>query len=394
MALFQRRKRNDDGDKSEPAPTPPAVAPDPPAGSTPTETPAATPTVQVGVSLFRGMGAPAGPTLTSADAATATSGVDPALSSTPDLDPSPATGAPAEAIAANGEPGTPGAPVTVPRPPAEASTVLETVPGVRDNVLLRDALAALGERPSGNQLLNVLRQLMQGHVFLRVPGDAQELLAQGGPLPLALLTNAEGKRFVMLFSSGRALSEAAKQGDDLGTAAIAQPVAHAMKAVLGGDFHGVVLDHGSSTGRAVLPRELLQKAFDEADPTAAIKMLLAGPRTSNTADDVVRAMRAAPMWVAIKGTPGVNAEGQPRMGIAESRTANGERFVEVFSHPLEVAALGRGDRAMPFTVQQLARSLRDHPELTGVLVDTGGPWVQLRRDSLAPLLSLADESPE
>ena len=82
------------------------------------------------------------------------------------------------------------------------------------------------------------------------------------------------------------------------------------------------------------------------------------------------------------------------MGIAESRTANGERFVEVFSHPLEVAALGRGDRAMPFTVQQLARSLRDHPELTGVLVDTGGPWVQLRRDSLAPLLSLADESPE
>ena len=165
-----------------------------------------------------------------------------------------------------------------------------------------------------------------------------------------------------------------------------------MKAVLGGTFQGVIIDHASSPARVVLPRELLQKAFDEADPSAGLKTLLAAPRTDDTADDVVRALRAAPLWVAVKSTPGETADEPERMGIAEGRTETGERYIEVFSHPLEVAALGRGDRAMPYAVANLARALRDHPEIDGVLIDPGAPWIRLGRDSLAPLLALAEES--
>lgn len=363
MALFQRRKRDDDGGKPK-VPKPDtrsgvAASEVPPEETPPAPTPPA-PTVNIEVSAFRGLGAPAGPAVNAADVDLTTPAVP-----EPDV-------------------------VKQVLPAAEASTVHETVPGVRDNVLLRDALAALGDGPSGAELLNVLRQLMQGHVFLRVPGDARELFAKGEPMPMAVVTSAQGQRFVMLYSSGRALNQAARQGDNLGTTAVAQPVVHALRAVLAGEFDGVIIDHASSPARAILPRALLQKALDEADPNGTIKSLLIAQRTADTADDVVRAMRAAPLWVAIKNTTGDTPGGPERMGIAEARTEAGERFIEVFSHPLEVAALGRGDRAMRYPASQLARSLRDHPELSGVLVDSAGPWIQLGRAALAPLLSLAD----
>lgn len=396
MALFQRRKRDHAGDQSEPTPSVSAseAAEAAPAGDETSvdaatadvtgnevtgegATPADVPNVQVGVSVYKGIGVPAGPTVPVPDVAAA--GSDAAAQSG-DSDGSIVGGIPDFRV-------------TAPRPAAEASTNLESVPGIRDNVLLRDALAGLNARPSGDALLGVVRQLMQGHVFLRVPGDARELVESGGPLPLALLTNPEGQQFVMLFSSGRALGQASLQGDELGNAAIAQPVVHAITAVLAGNFHGVVLDHASAPHRAVLPREVLQKAFEEADPNATLKTLLAAPRTEHTADHVVRAMRDAPMWVAIKAAPGLGEDGRPRMGIAESRTANGDRFVEVFSHPIEVAALGRGDRAMKFSAAQLAQVLRGNTELGGALVDPGGPWILLGRDALAPLMVLADETP-
>lgn len=391
MALFQRRNRKDDRGEQSATPSPDVheprkAVPDPadggaregdaapavPASEAP-PTPTPTPEVSIGVSVFRGLGAPAGPTVPA-----------------PLTDPA-RTGETAEPAA----PEATQAPVLAQpeRQRPTASTSPETVAGIRDNVLLREALGALGERPSGTELLNVMRQLMQGHVFLRVPDAAREGLAQGGPMPLAMITDGEGRKFVMFYSSGRALSEAGARNDGLGNTAMAQPVAHAIRAVLGsGDYHGIVLDQASAPARAVLPRELLQKAFDEADPQARIKSLLQAARTERTPDDVVRAMREAPLWVAINGKPGEGADAQQRMGIAESRNAQGERFVEVFSHPLEVAALGRGDRALPFPAAQLARVLRDHSALAGVVIDPGGPYIQLRRDALAPLLVLAGEA--
>ena len=384
MALFQRRKRNDDNDGPQ---TPEAVAPE--SGSLD-----AAANASADVATEAAPAAAAAKAATDAQAAPDTAAAAPAVNIA--LSTFRGVGAPAGAPVTAAEPGDGAAPSPYGQrrevPPAEASTVTETVPGIRDNVLLREALASLGDDPTGPQLLNVLRQLMQGHVFLRVPAEARELLANGAPMPLAVSTNANGQQFVRLYSSGRALNQAAQQGDNLGTTAGAQPVVHAMKAVLGGAFHGVIIDHASSPARVVLPRELLQKAFDEADPAAGLKTLLAAPRTADTADEVVRALRAAPLWVAVKSTPGETADEPERMGIAEGRTETGERYIEVFSHPLEVAALGRGDRAMPYAVANLARALRDHPEIDGVLIDPGAPWIRLGRDSLAPLLSLAEDS--
>ena len=76
--------------------------------------------------------------------------------------------------------------------------------------------------------------------------------------------------------------------------------------------------------------------------------------------------------------------------MAESRTATGERFLEVFSHPLELLALGRGDQAVPLQKEQLAKALAGDDGLTGLLVDPAGPWIRLNRQDLAGVLALTE----
>ena len=78
------------------------------------------------------------------------------------------------------------------------------------------------------------------------------------------------------------------------------------------------------------------------------------------------------------------------MGVAESRSATGERFLEVFSHPLELLALGRGDQPVPLQNEQLAKALAGDAGLTGLLVDPAGPWIRLTREHLTDLIALAD----
>ena len=68
----------------------------------------------------------------------------------------------------------------------------------------------------------------------------------------------------------------------------------------------------------------------------------------------------------------------------------GERILDVFSHPLEVVALGRGDQPTPFTAAQLAAALASDAGLSGVVLDPGGPWIRLTRAQLAPVLELAE----
>ena len=72
-----------------------------------------------------------------------------------------------------------------PRPCRRAQT--ETVAGHEDNVLLREALAEVEAGATNEQLLGVLRQALQGHLFLRVNGDARAQISEGKPLSVAVV---------------------------------------------------------------------------------------------------------------------------------------------------------------------------------------------------------------
>lgn len=346
MALFSRRRKNPDDASPAPA-AESAKAAETSAGASAAEAPAAE--VGISVSAFRGVGASAAPAAPTTPAA-----------------PAPAAQPLTEARR---------------RGPAEAPPPSESVPGLRDNVLLRDALAELSAVPTAPELMNVARQLLQGHVFLRIKGDARALLSEGRPLPLAVVTR-EDKQYVLVYSSGPAMQSSIRADGDTDTTAMGQPVLTILRHVLDGPYEGIVLDNESSPARAVLPRPLLQRALDEGDPALRIKSLLAAVRTDATAGDVAAAVAAdAPLWITVK-----RAEDGSPLGVAESRTPSGERFLEVFSHPLEALALGRGDQPLPVTPSQLAAALAGDPALTGVVVDVAGPWVRLTREQLDPVL--------
>jgi hypothetical protein len=258
----------------------------------------------------------------------------------------------------------------------------ETVPGLRDNVLLRAALGRVGDAPQSQALLDVARQLLQGHVFLRVKGDARTLLAEGKGLPLAV-ANAGERTFALVFSSGAALQASLKADGDTDTSAMGQPVLTVLRHVLGSSYDGIIIDPASAPSRAVLPKELLQRAVDQADPQLTVKTLLSAERTPDIGAKVAEALTRVPLWVAV----GTAANGAP--GLAEGRDGSGARFLEIYSHPLEVAVMGRGDNAAPITAAQLSRALTSDEGITGVVVDPAGPWIRLTRDDLGPVLDLA-----
>jgi len=87
---------------------------------------------------------------------------------------------------------------------------------------------------------------------------------------------------------------------------------------------------------------------------------------------------------------GPSKEDKERIGIAEARLADGTRLLQVFSHPLEVAALGREEKALPLAIAKVAQMLRDHPQVGGLIVDPAGPLMTLTREELAPVLALAE----
>lgn len=373
MALFSRRKKSDSddvasGDASISRPDTaiePGEQPVDPAGpsdaapATPTDTagddaaPAsaeATPTVGISMSSFRGVGAAPE---TAAEA------------SAPPVAARPSARQPGEMVA-------PEAP--------------ETMPGLRDNVLLANALAEITGVAEPAQLLNVARQLLQGHVFLRVKGDARALMAEGKDLPLAVANNGD-EQLVIGYSGGTALRASVEADGDRDTSAMAQPVLALLRHIIDGPYGGVVLNPAAAEGRAVLPKALLERMVAEVDPQLRIKTALCEARTESTASTVVDAIVAdAPMWIAVNQTE----EGGP-MGVAESRSATGERFLEVFSHPLELLALGRGDQPLPIRTAQLSKALATDDGLTGILIDPAGPWIRLGRDELAPVIALAAE---
>ena len=120
----------------------------------------------------------------------------------------------------------------------------------------------------------------------------------------------------------------------------------------------------------------------------AVRSLWAEPRPADAPTRLAEALLEAPMWVAVNKATG--ADGIEKIGIAEARTADGLRLLNVFSHPLEIVAMERSDRALPFTAAQLGKALRTDESLGGVIVDAGGPWISLTRDELAPVIALPD----
>lgn len=259
----------------------------------------------------------------------------------------------------------------------------ETIPGLRDNVLLSQALARVPDGAPTQTLLDVARQLLQGHVFLRVKGDARTLLSEGKDLPLAVATVGE-RTFGIVYSSGAALQASLRADGDVDTSAMAQPVMSVLRHVLSSSFDGIIIDPASAPARAVLPRELLQRLVEQADPKLTVKSLLVAERTPATGAAVAAALAHTKMWVAVGQAEG----GVP--GLAEGRLPDGTRYLEVYSHPLEVAVTGRGDNAAPLTGAQLAKALKTDAGLSGIVVDPAGPWIRLTRADLAPLLALAD----
>lgn len=276
------------------------------------------------------------------------------------------------------------APQVVTPPPPAPRAQAETVPGLRDNVLLRESLAALPENPNPAQLLDLARQILQGHLFLRVKGDARTLLAEGKNLPLAVASIGD-RRFALAYSSGAALTASIRADGDTQTSAMGQPAITVLRHVREGDLAGLIIDPASAPARAILPHALVERMLAAIDEKLAIKTLLAGERTDATPAAVVDAMSRAPLWVAVN-----NPDDGGRVGVAEARSQDGSRFLEVYSHPLEVVAMGRGDRAAPLTAAQLAKTLRADAGISGVLVDPRGPWIRLSRDELAPVLTALD----
>jgi hypothetical protein len=351
MALFSRRKKADDD--ADAAAAEPVTPPEPAESSRDAALDAAA-SVGISVSSYQGLGAPAIPA------------------------------ASVDAQSAPVEPPAVVRPVRAPRAPraAEPPAATETIPGLRDNVVLREALAALPASPESEDLLEVARQLLQGHLFLRVKGDARALLAEGKDLPLGV-AEVKGRQFVLAYSSGAALRDSIQADRDTDTSAMGQPVLTVLRYALAGTYAGLIIDNSSAPARAVLPRELLEKLVDQADPSLRLKTLLSGDRTDATASEVADALTQVKFWVAVNRSP------EGRFGVAEARTEDGARLIELYSHPLEVASLRRGDQAAPMTAAQLATALRTDEGIGGVIVDSGGPWIRLSRDDLAPLLALA-----
>lgn len=357
MALFSRRKKTDDA-----VPQPDEVSP---SGKVP----------EVGEIAEIGETAKSGEGRTTPTAETGAASVTISVSSYQGLGAQAAPPAP---------PAEPVAQPVAPAPPrpAEAPAPTETIPGLRDNVLLRDALAALPAQPESSDLLEVARQMMQGHLFLRVKGDARALLAEGKDLPLGVAKVGDAQ-YVLAFSSGAALRKSLEADRDTDTSAMGQPVLAVLRHTLAGPYTGLIIDNSSAPARAVLPRELIEKLVEQADPSLELKTLLAGERTAETGSRVSDALTRVKFWVA------VNTSAEGRMGVAEARGTDGSRLIELYSHPLEVATLRRGDQAAPMTAAQLGAALRADEALDGAIVDAHGPWIRLSRDDLGPVIALA-----
>lgn len=362
MALFSRRK-NASSDAAVPTPAE-AETSVTASEEVPTE---AVPHVGISVSAFGGLGAAPAPT-------------PPAPPVEDELPEGAVEISPFERHNADGS-------VKLPFAPDEPPTEWETAPGLRDNAVLRDALARLPEEPSTPELLGVVRQMLQGHLFLRVKGDAREQAEAGEELQLAVIRDGD-RNFLLAFSSGRALQDAVRADGDTETSSFGQPAVVVLRHVLANDFAGVIVDNSSNPARIVVPRDLVERALGESDEEFRLKTVIAADRTEDGERIIpaaLAAIREANMWVAV-GIAG-EKDGEPVRGVAEARATDGSRLLQLFSHPLEVVALGRDEQPAPFDLDALSVALREHSGLDGVIIDPAGPNLRIDRAALETLFA-------
>lgn len=274
-------------------------------------------------------------------------------------------------------------PERLPKTPETAPAPSESRPGMPDNTLLSTVLQEVPEEVDNAAILAVMRQALQGTLYLRILGDARAQAAAGEPLRLAI-SIVNDKKFLLAYTGAAALQ--AGLGDEAqSTSILAQPSQRVLRNVIDAGYDGIVFDHAGPGRRIVLPTGLIQRSLDQADPEFTIKNLLAGPRTDETARAVVDALVARGAWIAA----GPRADGQG-MGVAEARSAEGGRYLQVFSHPLEVLTLRREDQPMPLTAAQLGAALKSESGLDGFLIDPAGPWIRIERAELDALITIAD----
>ena len=227
-------------------------------------------------------------------------------------------------------------------------------------------------------------------MLFRVTGDVREQVQDDGraTLQFGVARSAE-KTYMLVFSSGKALRDAVQVDSNTQTSAVAQPVPMILSHMIDNDFDGLIIDNASGQNRIVLPREVLERAKTQADPTMRVKTALAQPRETDTPKKIAEILvERPPLWVAVAPSP----QDEEKMGIAEARLANGTRLLQVYSHPLEVVAQGRQERALPFSVAKVAKVLVDNPAVGGILLDPAGPLITLTREELEPVLALAGEA--
>lgn len=289
-----------------------------------------------------------------------------------------------------GQPARTAAPPAAPGPalpnvPAEGPVRTEARAGMPDNTLALAALGALSEQPENHEVLNVMRQVLQGTLYLRILGDARTQLQDGEPLRLAISTLGD-KRFLLAYTGAAGIQAGVGVDPDTQTSVLGQPAQTVLKNALDAGYDGLILDHAGPGRRIVLTTALITRSLEQADPDFTIKNLLSDARTDATARYVVEALAKVRVHIAA----GTRPDGS--LGIAEARSADGARYLQVFSHPLEVLALRRDDRPAPISAAQLGAALAGDPGLTGVLVDPAGPWIRLDRDQLAPIIALAESA--
>ena len=149
---------------------------------------------------------------------------------------------------------------------------------------------------------------------------------------------------MLAYSSGAALRESIQADGETDTSAMGQPVLAVLRYVLAGPYAGMVIDNSSAPARAVLPRELLEKLVEQADPSLEVKTLLAGERTAGHGSRRRRSAHARDVLGRREQVAPRAASGSPRRAPTTARGC-----IELYSHPLEVASLRRGDQAAPMT---------------------------------------------
>ena len=239
-----------------------------------------------------------------------------------------------------------GAPAPRGRPPTT-----ETLPGSATTCCSSRRWRALGTPPTPPTSSRSRVSCMQGHLFLASRATRGRCSPQGKQPPLAVAQVGE-KRSSLAFSERRArCTRACSATATTDTSAMGQPALAVLRYVLAGPHAGIVIDPSSAPARAVLPRDLLEKIFEGRPRAHDQDAPRRGAHRRRRRPPSRDALSRVPFWVAVRRV----GESGP-LGVAEARTADGERFIELYSHPLEVVALGRGDQPAPMTGEQLGKA--------------------------------------